>query len=126
MLEKTVAWWKNLKWYFKYPAAIFVGVIVVLLVLGRVFAKSSQGLTAKQSGALDDLHQKQVNTTLKEQEAAVVASESDTASFDDAIAASKDTLKKIENKARADDADVVNNAGMTVEELNEWRKRQGR
>ena len=134
MLEKVITWWRGLKWYYKYPATILVVLAAIAAVVAAICMLPYASLmpprdrkrSQKQVQALDDLHRQQVDTKLEEQEADVAASEADTKKHDAVVAAHGEKLKEIENKAREDDVKIIDNAGMTVSEINEWRRRQGR
>lgn len=134
MLEKVIDWWRSLKWYYKYPAVILVALAAIVAVVVAICMVPYAGLmpsrdrkrSQKQVQALDDLHRAQVDDQLEEQEADVAASEAETKKHDASVVAHGEELKKIEAKAREDDVKIIDNAGMTVSEINEWRRRQGR
>ncbi len=126
MWEATKTWWDGLKWYYKWPALVLLILVGVLAVFVKIASTCSAGGGGqKQVRALDDLHEKQVDATLVEQEKRVEVSEAETVKHDAELKERVDELIAIKKEAVKLDEELEGNWAMTIEELDAWRKKHG-
>jgi septal ring factor EnvC (AmiA/AmiB activator) len=109
-------------------AAVLVVVVAILAIFGNMAARLMPAavLTGKQTQALDDLHKNQVDADLGRREEETKKLRKEIKKQDTVVEEHDEKLKQIEDSARKEDDRIVNEAGMSVEEINEWRRRQGR
>ena len=126
MWETTKTWWDGLKWYYKWPALVLLILVGVLAIFAKMTSACSVGDKAQQQvQKLDDLHEKQVDTTLAEQEKRVEVSEAETVKYDAKVVEHVEELVAIEKEAVKLDNELEDNWAMTIEELDAWRKKHG-
>lgn len=126
MFNKVLAWWKGLKWYwqiFGILAVIAVGAVAVCVFVGT---GGKHGIkTQKQLQALDDLHKKQVDATLKKQEAKVTALEKEIKKHDADVQAGVTELKAIGEQAVELDNSLTEKTKPSVADIDKWRDEHG-
>lgn len=126
MWEATKTWWDGLKWYYKWPALVLLVLVGVLAVFVKMASACSVGGGGqKQVRALDDLHEKQVDATLAEQEKHVEVSEAETVKHDAEVKEHVEELVAIEKEAVKLDNKLKSKEDLTIEELDALRRKHG-
>lgn len=120
MLEQTLNWWKELKWYWK---------ILGLFVLIGAFVLSMGGRRRNrdwnQLSKLDEQQEIRVDDHLQEQEKRLEKLKKETKKFDDDVVTGQKQLKKIDTNIREKDKDLADLDNPTIEDLNKWRQKYG-
>ncbi len=126
MFNRVLTWWKGLKWYWQILGIFVVVAAGVLAVFMFVGTGGKHGIkTQKQLQAFDDLHEKQVDETLKKQEAKVTALEKETKKHDADVQAGVTELKAIGEQAVELDNSLTEKTEPSVADIDKWRDEHG-
>ena len=126
MIHEYLKWWKEVKWYWKVPAAFVLILAIIGIILSWVFLRCPKGMiTREQVREIDTMHRNATDERIADAEQEIAESKQRTEELDAQAIAHRKERHRIEREADEIAKSLASESGRSIAELNEWRRKNG-